>query len=100
MNYADQDITKRAQESKLWPDLDKQQSKALPYILERYLLLENWKYIQRTDPEIEGRERHPLDYDLNYLHILLAEVVTVLLDQQERIRMLEAKVEALGRANL
>lgn len=91
MNYANGDITERAKESELWTDLDKQQSKTLPYLLERYLLLENWKHLDRTDPEIDGRERHPLDYDLNYLHILLAEAVTVLLDQEERIRTLEAR---------
>ena len=41
MNYAENNTTMRAAQSSLWPELSKQQSKALPYLLERYLLLSN-----------------------------------------------------------
>lgn len=87
MNYKNEDITKRAEESSLWPSLSKQQSETLPYLLERYLLLENWKSFERAldDDAAVG----PSHYDVQFLHTLLAEVVTVLLSQEERIRKLE-----------
>jgi hypothetical protein len=93
MDYSNEDITKRAEESSLWRDLDKQQGKALPYLLERYLLLENWKHLDKFNKEYlehyGGREINEVDYDINYLHLLLADAITVLLNQEERIRILE-----------
>lgn len=95
MDYTNEDITKRAEQSHLWGDLEKQQGKSLPYLLERYLLLENWRYINQFDREwvehFGGRNVQSVDYDINYLHLLLADAVTVLLNQEERIRILENK---------
>lgn len=97
MNYSNEDITKRAEESHLWEDLCKQRGRSLPYLLERYLLLENWRHLDKFDKEyIEhygGRKAQDVDYDLNYLHLLLADAVTVLLNQEERIRNLEKQYE-------
>lgn len=93
MDYSNQDTTKRAEQSSLWQDLEDQQGKSLPYLLERYLLLENWRHLDKFDKEYTehfgGREVESVDYDINYLHLLLADVVTVLLNQEERIRNLE-----------
>lgn len=93
MNYSNSSITWRAQESPLWEDLAKQQSETLPYLLERYLLLENWKFIDRTD--LTGLTVENLAYSLNYVHLLLADAVTVLLSQEERIRALESNIPKL-----
>lgn len=87
MNYSNPDITSRAESSPLWGALSKQDSETLPYLLERYLLLENWKYRDRL---MSGEETHNLTDDIQYLHLLLAEAVTVLLSQEERIRRLES----------
>jgi hypothetical protein len=89
MNYKNEDITKRAEESLLWKSVETQRGNALPYLLERYLLLENWKYLDRLEiPEAST------PHDLQYLHLLLADTVTVLLSQEERIRNLEAHILA------
>lgn len=90
MNYQNDNITARAQESQLWEDLSEQQGKTLPYLLERYLLLENWKYLERLERD-EDAPATP--YDVSYLHLLLAEAATVLLAQEERIRRLEDAME-------
>lgn len=86
MDYKQQETTKRAEKSSLWENLSKQQAETLPYLLERYLLLENWKYL---DGKPEDCGVSDLKYDISYLHFLLAEAVTVLLSQEERIRKLE-----------
>lgn len=84
IDYHNLDITKRAEASALWPQLSKQNGDILPYLLERYLLLENWRRDKFEEDELPN-------YDLAYLHLLLAETVTVLLSQEERIRKLENK---------
>lgn len=88
MDYKNEDITKRAEESPLWKDVETQQGNALPYLLERYLLLKNWRHLDRTT------EDAPDQYDVSFLHLLMAEAVTVLLSQEERIRKLEAHILA------
>lgn len=88
MNYKTVNITKRARESQLWSKLEKQSGDALPYLLERYLLLENWRYRDRLE-QPEGGINSSID-TIQYLHCLLAEAVTVLLSQEERIRNLES----------
>jgi len=88
MDYKIEDTTKRAEESPLWKDVETQQGNALPYLLERYLLLENWRHLERTT------EDGPDKYDVNYLHLLLADVATVLLSHEERIRKLEEHILA------
>jgi hypothetical protein len=91
MDYKQRDITKRAEISSLWNYLNKQEGETLPYLLERYLLLENWRYLdQRTQEDCSTSD---LKYDISYLHILLAEATTVLLSQEERIRKLESSNE-------
>jgi len=87
MDYAQSNITQRAEASPLWTDLSEQNSKTMPYLLERYLLLENWNRSRSWDEP--GGEYHPRD-EINYLHLLLADAVTVLLNQEQRIRLLEA----------
>lgn len=77
MNYKDEDVTRRAETSPLWQALSEQKGQVLPYLIERYLLLENWRY--------------DIHYDLNYVHLLLAEVATVILNQEARIRALESR---------
>lgn len=91
MDYKQQVITKRAEKSSLWENLSKQQGETLPYLLERYLLLENWKYLDEKTQE--NLSTNDLKYDISYLHFLLAEAVTVLLSQEERIRKLEKSNE-------
>lgn len=75
MNYKNEIITERAKQSALWNSLSTQSGDTLPYLLERYLLLENWR-------RGEGDA-------IRFLHLLLAEAVTVLLDHEERIRAVE-----------
>ncbi len=88
ISYHTNDITKRAEESSLWKDVETQKGNALPYLLERYLLLENWRYRDRL---MDGGEGHQTSIDvIQFLHLLMAESVTVLLAQEERIRKLEA----------
>lgn len=86
MNYSEPNITQRAERSPLWHDLSKQQSESLPYLLERYLLLENWNR-ERTWDEPHGG--YCAKDEVRYLHMLIAEAVTVLLNQEARIRELE-----------
>jgi hypothetical protein len=38
VDYSERDITERAKKSPLWDKLSKQNSEALPYLLERYLI--------------------------------------------------------------
>jgi hypothetical protein len=75
-----------AQRSSLWAKLEEQNGKVLPYLLERYLLLENWKILDR--------ELDDTRYELNYLHLLVADLASVAVHQEERIQDLEAKVFA------
>lgn len=94
MNYRNEDITDRAKDSPFWDALKNQSGDVLPFMLERYLLLENWRYMDRkgayrASPD-EEVQRGPTDHDVQYLHTLLAEATTVLLSQEERIRKLEA----------
>ena len=84
MNYANNDITRRAQESTLWPALAEQRGKALPYLLERYLLMENWR-----------RESGGSD-EANFTHLVLADAVTALLAHEEKLRLLTDAVERTG----
>jgi len=86
MNYKTDHVTDRAKESPLWAKLEKQNGDALPYLLERYLLLENWRYLERFNDGL----RDGYQYDISFLHLLLSEAATVLLSQEERIRKLEA----------
>lgn len=92
MDCKQQNTTKRAESSPLWQSLSKQQGETLPYLLERYLLLENWRYLDRFESK-ESQDVDDLKYDISYLHFLLAEAVTVLLSQEERIRKLEKSNE-------
>ena len=95
MDYANPNITKRAEESPLWSELSLQDGKVLPYLLERYLLLENWK----RDGAHEAYDNACMSLspaareEINFLHLLLADATTALLGQEERIRKLEATVE-------
>jgi len=95
MNYANPDITKRAEESPLWAELSMQDGKVLPYLLERYLLLENWKRGAANTLWEENDTPIPPGVcdEINFLHLLLADATTALLSQEERIRKLEAAVE-------
>jgi hypothetical protein len=79
MNYKNENITLRAQESHLWQTLSRQDGEVLPYLVERYLLLENW---------------HEMEYSNNeqYLHTILAEIATVALAHEERLRQLEGRL--------
>lgn len=97
MNYANPDITKRSEESPLWTQLSFQDGKVLPYLLERYLLLENWKRGASHEAyDNMGMTLSPAARDeINFLHLLLADATTALLGQEERIRKLEATVEAM-----
>jgi hypothetical protein len=88
MDYKNRNVAKRVEESPLWESLSKQDGETLPYLLERYLLLENWRYLDRRECE-ESKDVGDLKYDISYLHLLLAECATVLLSQEERIRKLE-----------
>lgn len=88
MNYQNEDITKRAEESALWKDLENQKGHSLPFLLERYLLLENWRYLDRS------MDLGPSAHDVQFLHLLLAESVTVILGHEERIRKLEDALAA------
>ena len=81
INFSNGDITERSKESPLWDDLSKQESRVLPYLLERYLLLENWKYLDSEEGVNE--------YAINYMHLLMANMTTVLLSYEERLRNLE-----------
>lgn len=54
MNYRNEAITQRAEESSLWNDLGHQDGKTLPGMLERYLLLENWIYKSRLTHDEES----------------------------------------------
>lgn len=92
MNYKQPDVTKRIEESPLFKDLERQDGDTIPYLLERYLLLENWRYLDRIEEDRDGRDGSER-YDFAYLHLLLAEACTVLLSQEERIRKLEALIE-------
>jgi hypothetical protein len=93
MNYKNEDITKRAEESPLWEQASRQRGEVLPYLLERYLLLENWRYRDRiTASQDHGDAPIPSMEDVSYLHLLLAEATTVLLSQEQRIRELEKKL--------
>jgi len=88
MNYKINDITERAAESPLWKKLENQSGEVLPYLLERFLLLGNWrverKYVdQYEDTQIDTSE------EISYLNLLLADAITVLLNQEARIRKLE-----------
>lgn len=94
MNYANNDITKRAEESPLWKELSEQNGKTLPYLLERYLLLENWKFIDRP-PDTDGCRVDR--YTIQFLHLLMADATTALLAQEERIRRLESRVNELAK---
>lgn len=95
MNYKNEDITKRAEESPLWEQASQQRGHVLPYLLERYLLLENWRYRDRVSASQDhGDAPIPSMDDMGYLHLLLAEATTVLLSQEERIRKLEAQLNA------
>lgn len=73
-----------AQRSHLWASLEEQNGKVLPYLLERYLLLRNW--------DTSNREDEAPNYEINYLHLLVADLASVAVHQEERIRDLEAKV--------
>lgn len=81
VDFSNSDITERAKKSPLWDSLSKQNSEVLPYLLERYLLLENWRFLEIN----EGMS----EYDLSYIHLLMADMVTVLLSYEQRIRELE-----------
>lgn len=87
MDYAESDITARGKSFSLWSALSRQNSKALPYILERYLLLENWRRESIWDAPEGGYDAQD---EFRYIHRLLAESVTVQLNQEGRIRALEA----------
>lgn len=76
----------------MWNDLSKQMGITIPYLLERYLLLENWKYLDCHN----AGEDHDFLHDISYLHLLLAEATTVLLSQEERIRVLENQIKQLA----
>jgi hypothetical protein len=80
----EEDASICAQRSLLWSSLEEQDGKVLPYLLERYLLLRNW--------DITSRELDDIRYELNYLHLLVADLTSVAVHQEERIRDLEAKV--------
>ncbi|AHF94034.1 hypothetical protein OPIT5_03935 [Opitutaceae bacterium TAV5] len=92
MDYKTENITTRAEQSPLWPLLSKQAGETMPYLLERYLLLENWKRQDMWDDPQVGF--CPTD-EIAFLHLLLADAVTVLLSQEERIRHLETKAGTL-----
>jgi hypothetical protein len=94
VDYTNEDITERAQESQLWQELERQKGKALPYLLERYLLLSNWQYRNKRNLSMDHGDRASYDDDFSYVHLLLAEAVTVMLGQEERIRKLEEFVKA------
>lgn len=81
------DITERAKQSPLWGELSDQDSRAMPYLLERYLLLENWRRFDAWD-EFHGGSFDAKD-EISFLHLLLADATTVILDQEYRIRKLE-----------
>ena len=87
MNYKINDITERAAESPLWKKLENQSGEVLPYLLERFLLLGNWnieqKYAYHDDTQID------VSGEVGYLNLLLADAITVLLNQEARIRKLE-----------
>jgi hypothetical protein len=90
MNYENSNITQRVSSSPLWHDLSKQDSLTLPYLLERYLLLENWNRDRAwDDPQCGGAPS--MKDEIRYLHLLLADAVTVLLSHEERLRKLEGK---------
>jgi hypothetical protein len=92
MNYKENNVTNRAAASSLWPSVTRQDGDVLPYLLERYLLLENWDRDRTwSDPQSGGTP--PMRDEVRYLHALLANATTVLLDQQERIFKLEAAVK-------
>lgn len=94
MNYRETNPTNRAAGSPLWPALSKQNSDVLPYLLERYLLLENWDRCRTwEDPQAGGMPS--MKDEVCYLHNLLADATTVLLSQEERIWRLEAAVKLL-----
>jgi hypothetical protein len=80
----EEDASICAQRSLLWDSLEEQNGKVLPYLLERYLLLRNWN--------ITSRELDDIRYELNYLHLLVADLASVAVHQEERIRDLEARV--------
>ncbi len=94
MDYKINSITARAGTSSLWKDVETQSADALPYLLERYLLLENWRYRDRLEEPEPGR--HISADDVQFLHTLIAESVTVLLSQEERIRQLEHDMLAIS----
>lgn len=75
VDYRNEDLEERAQRSSLWPDLERQQGLALPYMIERFLLLRNYA----NDCA-----------DAQYASLILAHVCTVLLSQEERLRKLES----------
>jgi len=98
MNYSQSNITKRAEQSELWPRLSQQDSETLPYLLERYLLLENWRY--RDSLRVGECETRGIEVDdIQFLHLLLAEAVTVLLNQEERLRKLEKQKSSAASAS-
>lgn len=96
MNYANSDITKRAEESPLWAELSMQDGKVLPYLLERYLLLENWNRWRAWEDPQHGGAYPSFKDEVSFLHLLLADATTALLSQEGRIRKLEATVEYMA----
>jgi len=94
MDYSIPTITQRAEASPLWFTLSRQEGLILPYLLERYLLLENWDR-QRTWTDMQAGGPPSLKDEIGYLHLLLADATTVLLDQQDRIAKLEEAVKYL-----
>lgn len=99
MDYSIPTITQRAETSPLWSELSNQEGRTLPSLLERYLLLENWDRRRGwTDPQAGDPQAGGLssvEDEVSYLHLLLADATTVLLDQQARITKLEEAVKYL-----
>lgn len=88
MKFNEPDITKRAESSPLWREASNQNGNVLPYLVERYLLLENWQYKNRL---MDGEPHNTAD-DMQFVHLLIAEMATVLLDYEARIRTLETQI--------
>ena len=82
----EEDASSCAQRSSLWGKLENQNGEVLPYLLERYLLLENWRILNRDLDDTK--------HELNYLHLLVADLASVAVHQEERIRALEIAILA------
>lgn len=91
MPYPDLDPKELAETCALWPLATKQQGKALPFLLERYLNGRQYNGVGQGESTTNS---------LKYLALVTAQLAAVCLHQEERINALEASLMSAGVALL